>query len=183
MPIDALFDTGIFDDSLFDTSLYIPPLPVPTTYTGADARITIWQRLSTGDTNALSQSAMGISDIDLAISREIVEQSLIGEEGNLFVPGSISMDGSFTACKLDKDFAGTLLGAVVSGNYFVVSGTVGSKSLSFYLISCLCNGFDLVMGDSETISEGSIDFLIADPSNVKVRTPTKSRGTYISDVN
>lgn len=182
MPIDAYFDTGLFDDSLFDT--FEPPIyyPVPTIYAGKSARIYIWQHLGTGDTSPLTQSSLGLSDVDISINRNVVEQSLIGENGNLFVPGSISVDGSFTACKLDNTFAGTLLGAIVSGNYFVISGMIGEKSLSFYMVSCLVTSFDLDLGGADNITEGSIDFLIADPANIIVKNKQNNQGMFLTDV-
>jgi hypothetical protein len=63
-----------------------------------------------------------------------------------------------------------------------VSGSVGDDSLKFYFISAMVTNFDLSMGDADTISEGSFDFIVLDPQNViAYGTGADGQGRFISD--
>ncbi|RLB21131.1 MAG: hypothetical protein DRG71_08725 [Deltaproteobacteria bacterium] len=144
----------------------------PQTYTGKDAAIKI-------DTK--THSVLGVSDFSLTLDRGTVEQELVGEEGNYFVAGSLSIDGSFTACKLENSAAGDLLKAMVTGSLVAVSGSCGTNSIHFYFKSAAITGFDISLGDADTITEGSIDFTVMDPQNVTFSTLSEG-GTVIKDV-
>jgi hypothetical protein len=135
----------------------------PTTYRGEDAAIRI-----KGHTDGKAHGVIGLSDFSLTLDRGTVEQELVGEAGNYFVAGSLSVEGSLTACKLDSTAAGDILVHVISGTRAWVSGNCGTNSLSFFFASCMITGFDLSMGDADTITEGSIDFAVEDPQNVKI---------------
>ena len=128
----------------------------PTTYTGKDASIWIYS----GSTS-VAHSAVAISDFSLTLDKGVVEQELVGEIGNYRVGGSISAEGSLTHCKLDG--TSHLIGALVNGNRIKISGNSGTNSLHFYLVSCAVTGFDISIGDADTITEGSVDFSVMTP--------------------
>jgi len=144
----------------------------PQTYTGKDANIKIATK---------SHSVLGISDFSLTIDRGTVEQELVGETGNYFVAGSMSIDGSLTACKLENSAAGELLKSMITGSYVVVSGSCGDNSLHFYFKSAAITGFDISIGDADTITEGSIDFTVMNPHQVTFSV-LPDGGTVIQDV-
>lgn len=128
----------------------------PTTYTGKDASVWIYS----GST-AVADSAVAMSDFSLTLDKGVVEQELVGETGNYRVAGSVSAEGSLTHCKLDG--TAYLIGAVVNGYKLKISGNCGSNSLHFYLVSCAVTGFDISIGDADTITEGSVDFSVMTP--------------------
>ena len=65
----------------------------PTTYRGLDAKIQMGSK---------THSTLGLSDFTITLDRGTVEQELVGEPGNYFLAGSMSVEGSFTAAKLDN---------------------------------------------------------------------------------
>lgn len=129
----------------------------PETYKGNDALIQI---------GGTTHSGFGLSDFSLTLDRGTVEQELVGEEGNLHLAGSVSIEGSLTACKLDYNAAGALLACVISGTRTWISGSCGTNSLHFFFLSGMITGFDITMGDADTITEGSADFMVQDPQNL-----------------
>jgi len=142
-----------------------------TTYTGDDAAIKIATR---------THATLGLSDFSLTLDRGVVEQELVGETGNFFTAGALSLEGSLTMCKLEDNAGGDLLSAVISGTKVVVSGSCGTNSVHFYFKSCAITGFDISLGDADTITEGSVDFTVMDPQNI-----TQSNleyGVVIADV-
>jgi hypothetical protein len=149
----------------------------PTTYRGEDASIQIEGISGTGRKHGV----LGISDFSLTLDRGTVEQELVGEAGNYFVAGSLSCEGSLTACKLDNTAGGDILAHVISGSRCWVSGNAGPNSLKFFFASCMITGFDLSLGDADTITEGSMDFTVQDPQNIKAKIPTDSTGVQIGD--
>ncbi|RKY26036.1 MAG: hypothetical protein DRP62_00050 [Planctomycetota bacterium] len=142
------------------------------TYTGENASITI---------KGLSHAALGISDFSLTLSRDTIEEPLVGEKGNFYMQGPISVEGSLTAAKLSHSAAGALLEALINGNTVEISGCVGDKSLHFYFKSAQITGFDISIGDASTITEGSIDFSLLMPYKVSSVTYLPGGGTYIKD--
>lgn len=143
----------------------------PTTYRGEDAAIQIGGKSQ----GALTHSVLGISDFSLNFDRGTVEQELVGQAGNYYAGGSLSIDGSLTACKLDCTAAGDILTHCISGTQSWVSGNCGSNSLKFFFKSCMITGFDLTIGDADTITEGSIDFIVMDPSEVNIHAASDCR--------
>lgn len=135
------------------------------TYRGANANIQLQ-----GKVGSRSHSALGMSDFSLTLDRGTVEQELVGEQGNYFLAGSLSIEGSLTACKLDAIAATDILTQCITGSQCWISGTVGPSSMGFFFESGMITGFDITLGDADTISEGSIDFIVMDPQNVKVRS-------------
>ena len=141
-------------------------------YTGENANITIAGK---------SHSAIGISDFSLTLSRDTVEEPLLGEKGNFTMQGPISVEGSLTAARLSHSAAGVLLQAMIDGSPVEISGCVGDKSLHFYFKSAQITGFDISIGDASTITEGSIDFSLLAPFKVSSVTYLPGGGTYIKD--
>lgn len=142
----------------------------PTTYTGEDAEIWI-----SGQTH----TTVGIGDFSVSLDRGIVEQELVGEAGNYFTQGAITIDGSFTNARWAEDVMDATVGALVNGETITISGNCGSNSLHFYFPLCQVTSFDLTLGDASTITEGSVDFTILDPYNIS-RTPIGEGGVLIS---
>ena len=143
----------------------------PTTYRGNDAAIQIG-----GKTHRI----IGISDFTLTLDRGTVEEPLVGELGNYFLAGSLSATGSFTAAKLDNTAAGTLMHNEVKGDTVWISGSVGPNSLSFFFEECLITGYDVTIGDADTVTEASIDFSVKDPQNIKAQA-LDTGGVQIGD--
>lgn len=109
-------------------------------------------------------SVWGISDFSLSFDRDTIEQELVGEEGNLFMEGALSIDGSFTACKFAASGNSDIIDSILNGSVITVSGAVsGSTHLRWYFASCQITGYDVTMGDASTITEASIDFTVLDP--------------------
>ena len=123
----------------------------PTVYKGDDASIWI-----TANGSEMTHTTLALSDFSITLDKGTVEQELVGETGNYRVGGSVSVEGSLTHCKLDG--SSYLIGALVNGNRVRVSGSCGTNSLHFYLVSCAVTGFDISIGDADTITEGSVDF-------------------------
>jgi len=128
-------------------------------------------------------ATFAVSDFSLTMDRGTVEQELIGQIGNYFDQGSLSMDGSLTQCRFGASGNSDLLDNMVDGTgnfkYIAISGQVGDEAddLKWYLTSCQVTGYDITMGDADTITEASIDFVVLDPYNV-----TYDASTYcISD--
>jgi len=149
----------------------------PTVYNGADAKIQIGLKGESGKTHHV----LAISDFSLSLSRDTVEQDLVGETGNLFLQGTLSADGSLTSCKLASGAVGILLESIISGTTGKnawISGSAGPKSVHFFFASCQITGFDISIGDAGTISEGSIDFTVLNPKDI-TKTPIPNGGVWI----
>lgn len=140
------------------------------TVTGKDARIWIYSgSINTGA--AKTQSTFGLSDFSITLARGTVEQELVGETGNYFAPGSLSIDGSYTACKFAMAANSEDIDSIINSKFITISGTTGSV-LSWCFASCMITGYDVAMGDTDTISEASIDFIVMDPYNVTYNATT-----------
>ena len=140
--------------------------------TGKDASF----KIAVGSLDNKDLSFWGVSDMSLSFSRDIVEQELVGQTGNLRKPGKLSVEGSFTNCKIAASGNSDILDSIIDPeNLLVISGQLGSGNLRFYFVSCQVTSFEVTMGDASTISEASIDFTVLDPYNV-----TYSSG-YITD--
>ena len=129
----------------------------PTTYTGEDAYIYI---------SGLGHSTYGLGDFSLTLDRGTVEQELVGEAGNKFQQGALSVEGSFTNAEWDNSAVDAILGSLVNGQLVKISGSCGMNSLHWILTSCQITNFELSIGDASTVTEGSIDFTLLDPYNI-----------------
>jgi len=129
----------------------------PRTYTGEDATIKI---------SGLGQASFAIGDFSLTIDRGTVEKELVGEAGNKFTQGALSVEGSFTQAEFGDKAVNAIVGSLINGTMVSVSGTSGVDSLHWYLKSCQITNFELSFGDASTVTEGSIDFTLLDPYNL-----------------
>lgn len=148
------------------------------TVTGKNAKVWIGAHLA--GTAAIigtmdAHSTYGIGEFSLTLSRDTVEQNLIGSRGNYFVPGTLSVEGSLTAAKFggstDEIFDNLLDTDAGTYKYIAISGTVTtdtdvSSYLSWFFQSCQITGYDVSIGDADTITEASIDFTTLLPQNI-----------------
>ena len=62
-----------------------------------------------------------------------------------------------------------------SWKYLAISGCVSDATdatyISWFLVSCQVTGYDISMGDADTITEASIDFTVMDPFAVAYNVP------------
>jgi len=144
----------------------------PTTYTGKNATIYL---------SGQADSSFALSDFTLTLSKDVVEQELVGQSGNYFVAGAISIEGSATGCHMTTGGLGILMKALIDGTAIKVSGNTGTNSLHFYFISCQVTSFDFSLGDADTITEGSFDFTLLYPYRVSSVTQIEGSGTFITD--
>lgn len=129
----------------------------PTTYTGESAKLAI---------SGQSHTTLGIGDFSLNMSRAVVTQELVGEKGNYTTQGALGIDGSFTNCQFGSTATDVCLRSIINGEQVSVSGNVGANSLAFYFASCQITGFDLTLGDADTVTEGSMDWHLLNPFDV-----------------
>lgn len=154
----------------------------PTTYRGSDARIQFSGSKGMGTNSWYTWSVVGMGDFSLTLARGTVEQPLVGEIGNYRAAGTLSVEGSFTAAKLDTGAATDIAQCMVTGGRFAVSGNTGSQSLKFYFASCMVTGFDIKLGDADTVTVGTINWKVMDPQNVLViPAGPEQTGTFIGD--
>ena len=113
-----------------------------------------------------THSTHGISDISLSFTRDVLEQELVGEVGNYYTYGGLSVDGSFTACKFGASGAARALYSLVTGTKCTISGSIESGGLGWYFKSAQITSMDVTLGDSDTIIEAGFDFTILQPYDV-----------------
>ena len=150
--------------------------PNPTTYRGNSAAIYISTSASWAN-----HETYAISDFSLTLDKGTVEQELIGEIGNLFMPGSMSGEGSLTSCHLYVNAVSDIITDMLTGTAVQISGSAGDNSLHFYFKSCQITGFDFSIGDADTITEGTIDFTLLYPYKVSSVTHLAGGGAKIWD--
>jgi len=130
----------------------------PTVYKGDDATILI-----VANGSNMTHTTLAISDFSITLDKGTVEQELVGESGNYFIAGSLSVDGSLTSCKVHSAAVGNIVADMIDGATITVSGTCGSNSLNFYFVSAQVTGFDFSIGSADAITEGTIDFSLLKP--------------------
>jgi len=141
------------------------------TVRGLSAIIAIASGSRVADKDVRGHSLWGMSDFSLSFDRGTVEQELIGETGNFFAYGALSCEGSYTNCKFAASGNFDALSSIIDSCYMKVSGTTGSN-LSWYFVSAQVTGYDVTMGDADTITEASVDFVIMDPFNITINNST-----------
>jgi len=150
------------------------------TVTGKNARI--WLVAHSGGTwnrdtfsSDKSHSTWGMGDFSLTIDRGTVEQDLMGERGNYFKQGTISVEGSLTAAKFATPGYSDILYNMAHFDedkykYLAISGSISTDSDACYfkwcLASCQVTGFDFSLGDADTITEASVDFVMLNPQDL-----------------
>jgi len=137
------------------------------TVTGNDANICIYS----GST-AKTHSMWGISDFSLTFDRGMVEQELVGETGNYFTFGALSIEGSYTNCKFGASGNADAITSIVDGHDIKISGSIGTSNISWFFSSCQITGYDITIGDADTITEASVDFTVMDPYRVTYNAST-----------
>ena len=117
--------------------------------------------------NYTQTTVYGTSDFSINFDRGTIEQELVGQEGNYFTQGSLSIDGSFTNCRFAASGNSEFLNSIVDGSVIKISGQIdGSDSLNFFFNSAQVTGFEVSVGDAATITEASIDFTIMNPKDI-----------------
>ena len=147
-------------------------MTTPLTYKGDDAAIWL---------SGQSDSTFALSDFTITISKGVAEQELLGETGNYFLAGSRSVEGSFTGCKMTSTGLGLILASMINGASVEVSGNAGPNSLHFYIASAQITSFDFSIGDADTITEGSMDWVALYPYRISTVQTVDGGGTYIRD--
>jgi hypothetical protein len=140
----------------------------PTIYKGNNAAL--W--FGGGPVNGVAMTAHGnfaISDFTLTLSKGTVEQELVGEIANYSIAGALTAEGSLGGCKMYNTGLGVMLGCLIGGTNFGISGNCGANSLHFYLRSCQITGFDFTLGSAEDITEGSVDFTVSYPYKISTQ--------------
>jgi hypothetical protein len=137
------------------------------TVTGKDAKVALMKEGGSWK----DHSVWAFSDFSLTFDRGTVEQELVGQPGNWFSQGALSIDGSFTNCRFAASGNADSLESIIESSYIKVSGSTGSD-LSWYFNSAQVTGYDISIGDADTISEASIDFTILNPYQVNIDTST-----------
>ena len=114
----------------------------------------------------------GMGDFSITFDRGIIEQDLIGVAGNYKEQGALSVNGSLTISKLDTDSNSDFLNSILDGTgenaYFSVSSNIGGATTSIVvvLVSCQVTGWDTTIGDADTITTASVDFIGVNPQSL-----------------
>jgi len=135
------------------------------TVTGKNATVAI------GVSTLKDQNTWAISDFSITFDRGTVEQELVGQPGNYFDQGALSVEGSLTQCRFaasgNADALMNLIDGTGANEYIRISGSVGSTGgISWYFVSCQITSYEVTMGDADTITEASIDWQLIDPQHV-----------------
>lgn len=127
------------------------------------------------------QDTFGLGDFTLNFSRDTIEQPLLGKPGNYFDQGSLSVDGSLTACKFATSGVSDLLYNLLHNHdtwnayeYLAISGCISTKTdvvyLAWCLASCQVTSYDVAIGTADDITTASVDFTVMNPQDVACAT-------------
>ena len=83
----------------------------PETYTGEDASLQIGLAGGTGKTH----TEIGIGEFSVTLDRGTVEQALVGQTGNDYRAGAMTIEGSFTEAEFGTDILDITLKSIISG--------------------------------------------------------------------
>jgi len=118
----------------------------------------------------------GMGDFSITLDRGKITQDLIGSPGPYEDQGGLSIDGSLTMSKFGANATSKSLDNIIDGTgttrYFSVSANVGGSLtnatyLKFYFMSCQVTGYDISIGDADTVTEAGIDFIVLNPQDIK----------------
>jgi hypothetical protein len=70
---------------------------------------------------------------------------------------------------------------MLNGTTVQISGNAGTNSLHFFIKSAQVTSFSFDLGDADTITEGSMDWVALHPYKISTVTHLDGGGTYISD--
>jgi len=147
-----------------------------TTYTGEEAFLYFKPYGGSG----YDMAGIGVGDFTITLERGTVEQELLGQTGNYFTQGSLTVNGSLTSVKLGSNAAGIFLDSMLNTKVIQISGGVNNISgLTFDFASGQITGFDISMGDASTITEASVDFTILNPYQL-TKTATANGTKHLS---
>lgn len=124
-----------------------------------------------------THTLFGMGEFSLTFDRGTIEQDLIGQAGNYFDQGTLSIDGSMMLSRFGASANAPILENVIEtsdtfkNKYLTISGGISTETdatyLKWFLVSCQVTGYDISMGDADTITEASIDFVLLDPQNIE----------------
>jgi hypothetical protein len=147
------------------------------TVTGEDARVLIGTHAAGANPSVISlalksYSLYGIGDFSITLDRGVITQDLIGQPGPYQDQGSLSIDGSFTMSKFaavaNADSLNNIMDGTGTTKYFVASANIGSTNpLGFFFVSCQVTGYDVSIGDADTVTACSVDFIVLNPQDIK----------------
>jgi len=151
------------------------------TVTGKNATVKLAAHSGgTGNPTALyhNHETFGIGDFSLTFDRGTIEQPLIGMPGNYFDQGSLSIEGSLTAAKFATSGIADMLYNLLHNHdtwnkyeYLAISGCVSTKTdvvyLAWVLPSCQVTGYEVAIGDADTVTTASMDFTLMNPQDIK----------------
>lgn len=149
----------------------------PGTVTGENAKVWIGTHAAaTAPSFTKTHTLYGMGDFSITLDRGTIEQDLIGAAGNYFDQGSLSVDGSLTMSKFganaNSDALNNILDGTGTNKLFCVSANIGGSLtdatyLKFCFVSAQVTGYDVSIGDADTITEASIDFITLNPQSMK----------------
>ena len=151
------------------------------TVTGQDANVWITNHAAATlptFTSTERDTWYGMSDFSLTFDRGSIEHPLIASPGNYYDQGKLSMNGSFTMGRFGSSGNSYALKSIIDGTgtskYLSVSGNVSDGTdntyLKWFLVSCQVTGWDMTIGNADTITEASVDFIVLDPQNIEYTT-------------
>jgi hypothetical protein len=132
--------------------------------TGSDA--TFYISANASGYGAGTHETHAVSDLSMSFSRDVLEQELVGQTGNYYTYGGLSVDGSFTNCKFGAWSGARALYSLINGTHCTISGSLESGGLSWHFKSAQITSMDVTLGDSDTIIEASFDWTLLQPYNV-----------------
>ena len=149
------------------------------TVTGTSARVALKAHAAGTAASSLdTYTTYAISDFSITLDRGTVEQELIGQIGNYSIFGSLSIEGSYTCCKFGASGSDTALDNLFNkdstNDYIAISGNTGNSAagISWYFQSCQITGYDVSLGDADTITEASIDWVLMHPNQISINLTT-----------
>jgi hypothetical protein len=148
------------------------------TVTGENAKVWIGTHAAGATPTWKAHTLFGMGSFSITFDRGTIEQDLIGVAGNYQDQGSLSVDGAMTLSKFGANANSDALNSIIDGTgtnkLFCVSANVGGSLtdatyLKFCFLSCQVTGYDVAIGDADTISEASIDFIALNPQSMAHR--------------
>lgn len=150
------------------------------TVTGRDANVwLVAHDAGTAPSSFQAHSVFAISDFSLTLGRGTVEQVLVGQPGSYYDQGKLTIEGSLTAAKFGISGVSDMLSnlvdtgrGVATTELLAISGCISDATdatyLSWYLPSCQVTGYEVSIGDADTVTEAAIDFTYLLPQNVRM---------------
>ena len=109
---------------------------------------------------------LSTSEFSITFDRGVTEQPLLGQQGNEFMYGPLSVGGSFTQCKFAASGDANALYGIVESEKVFISGGTQSAGLTVTFKSCNITSYSFDINDAGTITEASIDWSLQNPADV-----------------